>query len=129
VAADVRRSDVTSMSEVRTLTFVVPDPPPMRTHPGRSADRRSPHAAALAAAGKAAVSAHPDKFPFRFAGMTVRFGKTMWDVDPLGYQPDHPIIEVLADVGAVTDPESWWSKTSRDPESAFYLVTFTSEEA
>jgi hypothetical protein len=117
------------MSDVRTITFVVPDPPPMRTHPGRSADRNSPHAGPLARAGEAAVSAHPDAFPFTFAGMTVRYGRTKWDVDPPGYQPDHPIFEVLGDVGAVIDPSHWWGGESQDPDSDFYIVTFTSEDA
>jgi hypothetical protein len=75
------------------------------------------------------VSAHPDAFPFTFAGMTVRYGRTKWDVDPLGYQPAHPIFEVLGDVRAVHDASRWWARESQDPNSDFYVVTFTSEDA
>jgi hypothetical protein len=60
--------------------------------------------------------------------MTVRFGRTMWNVDPLGYQPDHPLYEVLCDVGAICDPDGWWSYTDQDPDGDFYVVTFVSEE-
>jgi hypothetical protein len=28
------------------------------------------------------------------------YGRTVWNVDALGFQPDHAILEVLADVGA-----------------------------
>jgi hypothetical protein len=75
---------------MRTLTFVVPDPAPLREHPGRSAGRGSPYAAALMRAGEAARGAHPDAFPFEFTGMTVRYGRTVWNVDVLGYQPIKP---------------------------------------
>jgi hypothetical protein len=111
---------------MRTLTFVVPDPPPLREHPGRSAGRGSPYAAALMRAGEAARGAHPDAFPFEFSGMTVRYGRTVWNVDVLGYQPDHAILEVLAHVGAVWDPEAWWSYASQDRDADYYVVTFTS---
>jgi hypothetical protein len=114
---------------MRTLTFVVPDPPPLREHPGRSAGRGSPYAAALMRAGEAAREAHPDAFPFEFTGMTVRYGRTVWNVDVLGYQPDHAILEVLANVGAVWDPEAWWSYASQDRDADYYVVTFTSEDA
>lgn len=114
---------------MRTLTFVVPDPPPLREHPGRSAGRGSPYAAALTRAGEAARGAHPDAFPFEFTGMTVRYGRTVWNVDVLGYQPDHAILEVLAHVGAVWDPEAWWSYASQDRDADYYVVTFTSEDA
>jgi hypothetical protein len=78
--------------------------------------------------GEALVAAEPDAFPWSFSGMTVRFGRTMWNVDPLGYQPDHPLYEVLCDVGAICDPEGWWSYTSQDPGVDFYVVTFVSQE-
>src|SRR5262245_51876784 len=89
---------------LRTLTFVIPDPPPLRDDPGRVAGIDSPHAAPLVGAGRAAVSADPGAFPFRFDGVFVRYGRTVWDVDPLGYQPNHSILEVLAATGAVWDP-------------------------
>jgi hypothetical protein len=54
-------------------------------------------------------------------------GKTLPDVDPLGYQPDHAIYEVLSDVGAVVEPESWGSRSSQDPSADFYVVTFEGE--
>jgi hypothetical protein len=60
--------------------------------------------------------------------MTVRFVRTMWNVDPLGYQPDAPLYEVLCDAGAICDPDGWWSYTSQDPDADFYVVTFLSEE-
>lgn len=112
---------------VETFTFVMPDPPPLRQHPGRSADRDSPHAAPLARAGEALVAAHPGVFPFTFGGMIVRYGRTVWNVDSLGYQPDHPIFEVLGDVRAMWDPEGWWTQRSQDPGADYYVVTFTSE--
>jgi hypothetical protein len=86
------------------VTLVVPDPPPTRTHPGRSADRNSPHARELARAGSTLVASDPTAFPLTFAGLTVLFGRTIPDVDSLGYQPEHPIVEVLAEDGAVLDP-------------------------
>src|SRR5204862_5580849 len=89
---------------MRSITFVVPDPPPIREHRGRGAGRDSPHAGPLVEAAKALVAEDPDAFPWQFSGMTVRFGRTMWNVDPLGYQPDHPLCEVLCDVGAICDP-------------------------
>jgi hypothetical protein len=113
---------------MRSITLVVPDPPPIREHPGRAASRDSPHAELLVEAAEALVAETPDAFPWKFYGMTVRFGRTMWNVDPLGYQPDHPLIEVLCDVGAICDPDGWWTYTSQDPEAQFYVVTFTSEE-
>jgi len=58
------------------------------------------------------MASDPDGFPWQFAGMTVRFGKTMWNVDPLGYQPDHPLFEVLCEIGAICDPSGWWSHTT-----------------
>jgi hypothetical protein len=113
------------MDTTRTLTFVVPDPPPFRARPGLAADRHSPHAAALATAGEAAVSENPASYPVRFTGSVIRFGTTMWNVDPLGYQPGHPLHEVLENVGAIVDPGSYWSYTSQDPDADFYVVTFT----
>jgi hypothetical protein len=114
---------------MRTLTFVVPDPPPLREHPGRAAGIESPHATPLTLAGMAAVAANPDAFPFQFDGVIVRYGRTVWNVDPLGYQPDHSIHEVLAAAGAVWDPEGWWSRESQDPDADYYIVTFMSEDA
>jgi hypothetical protein len=113
---------------MRTLTLVVPDPPPFREHPGRSADRNSPYAGPLAREGEEAVASSRDEFPFVFTGMTVRYGRTIWNVDQFGYQPDGPIYEVLCDVGAACDPDGWWSYDTQDPEADFYVVTFTSEE-
>jgi hypothetical protein len=77
----------------------------------------------------AAVAANPDAFPFQFDGMIVRYGRTVWNVDPLGYQPDHSILEVLSVAGAVWDPEGWWSSESQDPDADYYVVTFVSEDA
>ena len=114
---------------VDRLTIVVPDPPPMRAHPGRSANRNSPNAEPLARAGEALVASDPRVFPFDFAGVIVVFGRTMPDVDPLGYQPEHPIMEVLATVGAVEDHGRWWSRTSQDTSADFYVVTFVTSEA
>jgi hypothetical protein len=48
----------------------------------------------------------------------------MWNVDPLGYQPDHPLYEVLCDVG---DMRSGRSYTSQIPTPT-YVVTFLSQE-
>jgi hypothetical protein len=113
---------------MRTLTFVVPDPPPLRGHPGRGAGIESPHATPLTRAGRAAVAANPDAFPFQFDGMIVKYGRTVWNVDPLGYQPDHSILEVLAVAGAVWDPDAYWSYDSQDRDADYYVVTFTSED-
>ena len=110
------------------MTFVVPDPPPLREHPGRAAGRGSPHATALTRAGEAARRAQPDVFPFEFTGMTVWYGRTVWNVDILGYQPDHAILEVLAHVGAVSDPDAYWSYDAQDTDADYYVVTFTSED-
>jgi hypothetical protein len=58
--------------------------------------------------------------------MEVVFGKTLPDVDPLGYQPDHPIYEVLQDAGVVVEPGGWsGSSDMQDRTAAFYVVTFT----
>ena len=108
------------------VTFVVPDPPPTRTRPGRSADRHSPNAGPLARAGEALVRSDPATFPITFAGMVVVFGRTKPEVE--GYEPDHAIYEVLQDVGAVVEPEGWWTRTSQDSSSEFYVVTFTTEQ-
>jgi hypothetical protein len=113
---------------MRTLTFVVPDPAPLRGHPGRGAGIESPHATPLTRAGRAAVAANPDAFPFQFDGMIVKYGRTVWNVDPLGYQPDHSILEVLAVAGAVWDPDAYWSYDSQDRDADYYVVTFTSED-
>ena len=64
-------------------------------------------------AGEAIIQPNPGVFPRVFTTIEVVFGKTMPDVDPLGYQPDHPIYEVLQAVGVVRadatnlDPCSW----------------------
>jgi hypothetical protein len=113
---------------VRTVSFVIPDPPPLRQHPGRGAGVGDPYAALLIRAGRTAAAADPDAFPFQFRGVTVRYGRTAWNVSPLGYQPDHPNLEVLAAAGAVWDPEHWWSTGSQDSTSDYYVVTFTSED-
>jgi hypothetical protein len=109
------------------VTLVVPDPPPTRTHAGRSADRNSPNANPLAQAGIALVASAPASFPLTFAGMTVVFGRTIPDVDPLAYHPEDVIIEVLIDVGALVDPEAWWARTSQEESADFYVVTFQTE--
>src|SRR3954470_17731730 len=96
------------------LILVIPDPPPIRIHPGQSADRASPNAEPLVRAATALLDAHPDTFPRVFRDIRVRFGRTMPDVDPLGYQPDHPIYEILQDVGVVIEPASWSSMNSQD---------------
>jgi hypothetical protein len=110
------------------LTLVVPDPPPTRAHPGRAAERGSPNADALVHAGEALSQANPGVFPRVFSTIEVVFGKTMPDVDPLGYQPDHPIYEVLQDIGVVIEPESWSSRSRQDASADFYVVTFTLED-
>jgi hypothetical protein len=113
---------------MRSITLVIPDPPPFREHPGRSAGRDSPNADLLVDAAEALMAEDPEGFPWQFSGMTTRFGQRMWNTDPLGYQPDSPIYEVLCDAGAICDPGGWWSYTSQDPEAFFYVVTFVSEE-
>jgi hypothetical protein len=110
------------------LTLVIPDPPPTREHPGRAASRGSPDSEALVRAGEALIQANPGVFPRMFTTMEVVFGKTMPDVDPLGYQPDHPIYEVLQDVGVVVEPGGWSSQNRQDPSADFYVVTFTLED-
>jgi hypothetical protein len=66
-------------------------------------------------------------FPLSFAGITVIFGKTIPDVHHLGYEPVDPIIEVLADVGAVLDPDAYWTRSSQEASADFYVVTFQTE--
>ena len=105
------------------VTLVVPDPPPTRTTPGHAADQRSPNAEPLARAGEALVASEPAAFPLRVAGLTVVFGKTIPDVDPLGYQAGHAILEVLTDVGVVVDGETGWIADSQDPLADFFVVT------
>jgi hypothetical protein len=107
------------------LTLVVPDPPPTREHPGRAADRDSPNAQALISAADALIKANPGVFPLAFSRIDVVFGKTLPDVDPLGYQPDHPIYEVLH---LVIEPEGWSNRNEQDPSVDFYVVTFTLED-
>jgi hypothetical protein len=106
------------------LTLVVPDPPPLRAHPGRAADRHSPNAGPLVSAAEALLSASVGSFPLVLSDIRVVFGKTLPDVDPLGYQPDHPISEVLQDVGVLIEPEGWSSRNEQDPSADFYVVTF-----
>src|SRR3954471_21218028 len=110
------------------LILAIPDPPPLRIHPGQSADRESPNAEPLVSAATALLKAHPDVFPRVFREIRVRFGRTMPDVDPLGYQPEHPIYEILQNVGVVVEPESWSSMNSQDVTSDHYVVTFTLED-
>jgi hypothetical protein len=81
------------------LTLVVPDPRPVRAHPGRSADRNSPDAGPLVSAAEALLNSALASFPRVFSDMRAVLGGTLPNVDPLGYQPDHPIYEVLQDVG------------------------------
>lgn len=87
------------------LTLVVPDPPPTRAIAGRSADRESPNAIALARAGEAVVRANPAAIPRIFNDTAVIFGRTL--PDPAGYKAEDAIYEVLEDVGLLTDPESF----------------------
>jgi hypothetical protein len=109
------------------LTMVVPDPPPIRTHPGRSADRDSPNAGPLVQAAEALLRAEPNTFPRVFSEIRVVFGKTLPEVDPVGYQPDDPIYEVLQDVGVVIEPDSWTSRNEQDPTADVFVVTFELE--
>jgi len=74
------------------------------------------------------VAEDPDEYPWQFSGLTVRFGRTMWNVRPLGYSPEGPLYEVLCSVGAVCDPGGFWSYTTQDPDADFYVVTFLSQE-
>ena len=106
------------------VTLVVPDPPPIRTHPGRSADRHSPNAGPLARAGEAAISAAPSAFPIVFAGIVAVFGRSMPNVE--GYELDHAIYEVLVDIGLLLEPEAWWTRHSRNPSADYYVVSFAS---
>jgi hypothetical protein len=110
------------------LTLVVPDPPPTRASPGRSADRDSPNAEPLVRAAEALLDAEPNRFPLVFSEINVTFGKTMPDVDPLGYQPDHPIYEVLQDLGVVIEPEGWSSQNEQNPTADFYVLTFVLDD-
>ncbi len=110
------------------LTLVVPDPPPTREHPGRAAERNSPDAGPLVRAGEAVIRANPGVFPRVFSTIEVAFGKTMPEVDPLGYQPDHPIYEVLQDIGVVVEPEAWSSRNTQDRSADFYVVTFALDD-
>jgi hypothetical protein len=74
------------------------------------------------------VAEDPNEYPWVFSGMTVRFGRTMWNVDPIGYQPDHPLFEVMCNVGAVCEPNGWWSYFTQDPDADYYVVTFLSQK-
>jgi hypothetical protein len=111
------------------LTLVLPDPPPTRTHPGRAADRDSPDAGPLARAGEALRKAEPGAFPLMFRETHVVFGKTIPDVQPLGYGPDNAIYEVLNDVGIVIEDDRGYSfLDDQDPSADFYVVTFTLQD-
>jgi hypothetical protein len=131
LAADVQMTgpeispNLTHYRDAVVLTLVVPDPPPTRSHPGRSADRNSPNALPLVRAGEAVLRADPDSFPRVFTSIFVAFGKTLPDADPIGYQPEHAIYEVLQDIRLVIEPEGWSSNHSHDPSADFYVVTFT----
>jgi hypothetical protein len=113
---------------MKAVTFVVPDPPPIREHPGQSAGRDSPHAQVLVEAGEALVAAEPEAFPWTFSGVIVRFGRTMWNARRLGYSPEDPVYEVLCNVGAICEPGGYWSYTTQDPYADFYVVSFVSED-
>jgi hypothetical protein len=111
------------------LTLVVLDPPPTRADPGRAADRHSPNAEPLVRAGEALRNANPNVFPRVFNEIHIVFGKTLPDVDPLGYQPEHAIYEVLQDVGVVTEPDGWSSRSEQDSSADFYVVSLLLEDA
>jgi hypothetical protein len=108
------------------VTLVVPDPPPTRASAGRSADRESPNAIALARAGEAVVRANPAAFPRTFNDIAVSFGKTL--PDPAGYNAEDAIYEVLEDVGLLTDPESFSMSRSQDASADFYVITLTLDD-
>jgi hypothetical protein len=94
--------------------------------PGRAADRHSPNAHLLAEAGLAVRHTDPASFPFKFKRVTVIFGETLPDVDSAGYQPEQPIIEVLTDIGAIVEPESWSMNHARNSSANFFVVVFQS---
>jgi hypothetical protein len=48
-------------------------------------------------------------------------------IDPLGYQLDHPIYEIVQDVGVVIKPESWTTRKRVRPAD-YYVVTFILED-
>jgi hypothetical protein len=52
--------------------------------------------------------------------MTVSFGKTI--LEPDGYEPVDPIIEVLEDVGVLRDPDMYSTVVLREPDSQFFTV-------
>jgi hypothetical protein len=106
------------------IVLVVPDPPPVRTIPGRSADRRSPNASPLAHAGKALRATDPHGFPIQWQGIMITFGRSVPQVE--GYDATDAIIEVLTDVGVLEDPGFWWTKTFRT-RNPFYVVTLDTE--
>src|SRR4029450_8449565 len=108
------------------LTLVVPDPPPTRTIAGRSADRESPNAIALARAGEAGVRGNPEGFPRPFNDIALACGKTL--PDPDGYNVEDAIYVVLEDVGLLTDPESFSMSRSQDASADFYVVTLTLDD-
>ena len=84
------------------ITLAVPGPPPLRTNPGRCADRFSPNAGPLARAGRDLVERSPDRFPIQGGlGVTVVFGVRPPVIE--GYDVVTAIEEVLVDVGVLAD--------------------------
>ncbi len=76
--------------------------PPIRSDPGRSADRHSPGARPLAEVAKRLKDREPSRFPI--AGpivLTLRLGSAAPETS--GYEIEDPILEVLADVGLIVD--------------------------
>jgi hypothetical protein len=69
-----------------------------------------------------------DRFPIEFDGLEVVFGRTRPDVHAQGYSPEQPIIEVLADIGLLVEPEGWWMRNDQDPSSDFYVVILQSRK-
>jgi hypothetical protein len=102
--------------------LVVSDPPPARAQPSRAADRDSPNALPLVRAGEALLRASQEAYPRLFEGFEVVFGRTIPDVEELGYSAEQAIIEVLSDVGVLTEPEGWWMRREQDRDSDFYSI-------
>jgi hypothetical protein len=97
------------------ITLSVPGRPPVRTDPGRCADRNSPNAHELAAAAEQLVDVTPEAFPVHDAlGVTVVFG--MLPPQPTGYDTVTAIEEVLVDVGVIADEsQPMWERQLIDP--------------
>ena len=85
-----------------SFTLHVAGQPPLRTHPSRCADRRSPNAAALADAGLDLVRSHPERFPLN-SPLRVAVTHGSSPPDPEGYDVTTAIEEVLVDVGMIAD--------------------------